>query len=253
MKYRGADFLLQVLADDNITWLSATSDRSTSVSVGNEFVDVTAKGDGAWRQGKAVGVRTADVSCSGLVVDGDGAYSKLMARSFDGVAIRARVIHATAQDVLFDGRFIVGALERSGEYNNAEQYSVTLSSAVTLVVSLPSVAIVESSSTGYTPLIVSFTANVTGGTAPYTYDWDFGDGSAHSTLANPTHTYTEAGETFTVTLTVTDAVGSVSVMTSTITTPGTAGGASVEWNPVLAQDPPPRARSVAFTTRTNLS
>ena len=27
---------------------------------------------------------------------------------------------------------------------------------------------------------------------PLTYDWDFGDGTAHSTPANPTHRYTSA-------------------------------------------------------------
>ncbi|KPJ64821.1 hypothetical protein AMK68_00410 [candidate division KD3-62 bacterium DG_56] len=49
---------------------------------------------------------------------------------------------------------------------------------------------------------VSFNGNVTGGTAPYSYDWDFGDGGS-STEAAPSHTYT-AGGTFTVSLTVTD-------------------------------------------------
>ena len=35
-----------------------------------------------------------------------------------------------------------------------------------------------------------------------TYDWDFGDGSAHSSSANPTHMYTTDGN-YNVTLTVT--------------------------------------------------
>jgi len=38
------------------------------------------------------------------------------------------------------------------------------------------------------------------------YDWNFGDGSAHSTDMNPLHTYGAAG-TYTVTLTVTDSQG----------------------------------------------
>jgi hypothetical protein len=41
---------------------------------------------------------------------------------------------------------------------------------------------------------------------PITYDWDFGDGSAHSTSANPTHRYTTAGQ-FTARLTVSDGRG----------------------------------------------
>jgi PKD repeat protein len=39
-----------------------------------------------------------------------------------------------------------------------------------------------------------------------TYDWDFGDGSAHSSAANPTHTYASAG-TYTARLTVDDGTG----------------------------------------------
>ena len=49
---------------------------------------------------------------------------------------------------------------------------------------------------------VQFTGSVVGGTAPYTWHWDFGDDST-SNEQNPTHAYS-SGDTFTVTLTVTD-------------------------------------------------
>lgn len=51
---------------------------------------------------------------------------------------------------------------------------------------------------------VSFTGSASDGVSPYTYSWDFGDGSTGSTAQNPTYAYTSAG-TYTVTLTVTDA------------------------------------------------
>jgi PKD repeat protein len=56
---------------------------------------------------------------------------------------------------------------------------------------------------------VAFTAGATGGTSPYTYRWDFGDGATLSTI-NPVvaHTYTVKG-TFLVSLNVTDSVGTV--------------------------------------------
>jgi gliding motility-associated-like protein len=61
----------------------------------------------------------------------------------------------------------------------------------------------------------TFTSTVTNGTAPYSYDWDFGDGSTHGTTANPTHAYTGiAPRTFNVTLTVTDANGCSKTLTS---------------------------------------
>ncbi|MBN1667769.1 MAG: PKD domain-containing protein, partial [Anaerolineales bacterium] len=45
--------------------------------------------------------------------------------------------------------------------------------------------------------------DLTTGVGPFTYEWDFGDGSPVSNLANPTHVYLAAG-TYTVTLTVTN-------------------------------------------------
>ena len=58
---------------------------------------------------------------------------------------------------------------------------------------------------GPAPLTVSF--NGAGSTDPdgdpLSYDWDFGDGSAHSTSAAPSHTYTTGG-TYTATLRVRD-------------------------------------------------
>jgi PKD repeat protein len=53
---------------------------------------------------------------------------------------------------------------------------------------------------------VSFISSATGGTAPYTYVWSFGDGS-NSTSANPTHTYNVPSSVFQVCLTITDATG----------------------------------------------
>jgi len=59
--------------------------------------------------------------------------------------------------------------------------------------------------TGYTPLTINFTDTSTG--VPTTWDWDFGDGSAHGTTQSPTHIYIAPG-TYTVTLIATNSAGS---------------------------------------------
>ncbi len=63
--------------------------------------------------------------------------------------------------------------------------------------------------------LLSFTATPSGGVAPYTYAWDFGDGGT-STDQNPTHAYTAAG-VYTVTVTVTDACGNTATDTVEVT------------------------------------
>ncbi len=65
-------------------------------------------------------------------------------------------------------------------------------------------------------LTVHLFGNATGGTLPYTYSWDFGDGSPVSALQNPEHTYTTYP--YIATLTVTDARGNQS--STSVTIPG---------------------------------
>jgi PKD repeat protein len=82
---------------------------------------------------------------------------------------------------------------------------------------------------GQVPLSVAFTGTATGGTPPYAYSWNFGDGSATSTLQNPSHTYNSAA-TYTATLVVTDSSAPVKTATSNVTITaspiaGTAPGA----------------------------
>jgi len=62
---------------------------------------------------------------------------------------------------------------------------------------------------------VTFTDRSSGGVPPYTYDWDFGDGS-NSTEENPAHHYADYGN-YTVTLTVTDSASDVATTSKIIT------------------------------------
>ena len=71
----------------------------------------------------------------------------------------------------------------------------------------PTAAFTADNQAGTAPLTVVFTDQSTG-TAPFTYAWDFtNDGTRDSTSQNPSFTYQNTG-TYTVKLTVTNAVGS---------------------------------------------
>jgi PKD repeat protein len=100
--------------------------------------------------------------------------------------------------------------------------------------------------TGNAPLSVAFTGSATGGTAPYSYNWNFGDGSAVSTAQNPTHAYNSACSCI-ATLTVTDSSSPAKTATSTITITVSAVGnplmATASANPTSGQLP----LNVAFT------
>lgn len=70
--------------------------------------------------------------------------------------------------------------------------------------SIPSVTASATPTSGAAPLPVALSARVTGGTAPYTVSWNYGDGSAAGTLLNESHTYSLSGS-YSATVTVTDA------------------------------------------------
>ena len=79
--------------------------------------------------------------------------------------------------------------------------------AVTIIGIAPT-AVFDYSGFLYPEQAVTF-ANGSLGTAPLSYEWDFGDGSPTSDVQNPTHVYTAPG-TYTVTLTVTNFVDEAS-------------------------------------------
>jgi glucose/arabinose dehydrogenase len=70
---------------------------------------------------------------------------------------------------------------------------------------------------GPSPLVVTFdaTASYDPELSPLTYDWDFGDGSAHATTTVASHGYASSGN-YQVTLVVTDPVGNTASVVQTV-------------------------------------
>lgn len=107
--------------------------------------------------------------------------------------------------------FNAGAIHSPGTYTGLLQvvhyspYSVADIPVTMNVVYPPVVATAGASTTsGIRPVNVTFSGGASGGDGgPYTWDWDFGDGTPHSTDQNPYHSYLLQGD-YAVILTVAD-------------------------------------------------
>ncbi|MCI4353526.1 MAG: PKD domain-containing protein [Thermoplasmata archaeon] len=71
---------------------------------------------------------------------------------------------------------------------------------------VPTVTLAANRTTGNPPLAVSFNASVTGGTAPFTESWAFGDGNSTSGTLTTSHTFAVQGN-YQTTVTLTDSKG----------------------------------------------
>jgi|GEM_PF-478170 len=119
------------------------------------------------------------------------------------------------------------------EVTDAANLTFNATKSVT-VVAAPSVTVAASHSTIDLGMSIAFTPTVTGGTAPDSYSWAFGDGTTASTATSPTHTFTTTG-TYKVVLNVTDGVGVVASGSVTVTVnPALGGSASASATSVTA-------------------
>jgi hypothetical protein len=86
--------------------------------------------------------------------------------------------------------------------------------------------------------VAHFASNVSGGVAPYTYAWNFGDGSPGTTGPDPTHAYPADGaRTWIATLTVTDAQGATGANSTTVYPAVTACPAEPDLGPLPLSSP----------------
>jgi outer membrane protein OmpA-like peptidoglycan-associated protein/opacity protein-like surface antigen len=137
-----------------------------------------------------------DVQFTSSVTGGCPDYSYLWDFGDSTTSTDANPKHTYAKD---------GAYTASLTVKDSKQHPAL--SSVTVTASCPPLAVTASANppSGDTPLTVQFQAQPTGGCPPFTYAWDFGDGTK-SAEQNPSHTYTTAGHVA-PSLTVTDGKG----------------------------------------------
>jgi PKD repeat protein len=112
------------------------------------------------------------------------------------------------------GRVVVAGTTRSADFPVAHAAQPTfgggLSDGFVAEIALEpaplSASAAASPAAGLAPLTVELQCLPSGGLPPYTFDWAFGDGSAHSTEQNPSHIYSVGGDDV-ATVSVTDSAG----------------------------------------------
>ncbi len=139
--------------------------------------------------------------------------------------------------LLMDSNKRVSSGPRGGLIATADSSATGLTMSVLLAGGTPAAAnqdpVAQASLVGCTDLVCSFdggsSSDPEGGNL--TYDWNWGDGTAHGTTATPSHTFAGGGDTQ-VTLTVTDPQGATGTTTVTAT----------------PEDPPPNTAPTARIT-----
>lgn len=121
-------------ADDVFTTVAAM--KSTGLTINNEQVDVTTKSDMPWKQLLACGIRSMAISLAGVLTNNqanvsleqDALDSSRMIRNFRLISGRGDI---------YQGPFQIGSFARTGEYNQAEQYTAALESAGAIAYTAP--------------------------------------------------------------------------------------------------------------------
>ena len=128
-KYCGTAFLLLKGNEDGPpeTFTQVGGMKTNSMSINGEQVDITSKDDGTWRQLlEECGILSMSISLSGVVTD-ETKYNEIIADHLARLHKNYQMVSDRGDS--FEASFEVASQERSGEVNDAEQFSITLESA----------------------------------------------------------------------------------------------------------------------------
>src|ERR671919_1034814 len=226
----GGEYAILAVADDRRTAASALSvtaaesvtepavdtsaDNATEGIIMNETITQTPEDEEELAEEEATGILTAEIISNSTegVAPATFEFQANITGGTEPYAISWNFGDGSEES---DEQTVLHTFEEAGIYNvvltitdeNGEEASdnleITVNEPSPTIAEPLTVGIISNSTEGVAPATFEFQANLTGGTEPYTYLWDFDDGSEESDEQTVLHTFEEAG-IYNVTLTATD-------------------------------------------------
>lgn len=116
----GVDVIIKV--KDTSGYVAVGGQRGAGLSISADSIDLTNKVDTAWRR-SLPSYRTWSISCDGLIVPDDTAYTLLRRAAMNGDVVRVEI--AEGNSPLYGEAYISG-FDTDAPYDDAATYSLTL-------------------------------------------------------------------------------------------------------------------------------
>lgn len=132
----GINFLLEVSTDSGSTYNIVGGLQAKDYQINGEVVDATSHGSNQWKQSiDGAGVSSFKVSGSG-VHDGSALLNTLEDACLNRTSVYARLRDTTAavSRTTYTGQWRVAQFKRSGKFNGAQDWSISLESNGTITV-----------------------------------------------------------------------------------------------------------------------
>ncbi len=120
-KYNGIDMLLKI---QNTGYQTIGASLSHTMTINNEVIDVSDKDSSRWADKLNAGQRSVNISFNGWVSD-DAQFALLEAAAEADNIVDLQLAYGNGKTAT--ANFHVDSFEYTGEYNNAQAFSCTLS------------------------------------------------------------------------------------------------------------------------------
>lgn len=129
--YAGEDLVLKVATSAGSTSYTTIGLMTEhTVSINNEVVDITTKDDNRWGSTAAYGKREVVISGSGIVSDNSAFGQIETSAQSAGTNLVYQVAYGNSKTLT--GSFTLGGIEYSAPNNDAQRFSITLTSDGTI-------------------------------------------------------------------------------------------------------------------------